>query len=82
MADTKLWTVSSDRGPVHLKLDFSVESGFPSGLCSQSVCLVRPGDTLKGSCRISTELAIEDSWVEVSLQGKIYVDVSKTINFR
>jgi len=43
---------------------------------------VRPGDTLKGSCRISTELAIEDSWVEVSLQGKIYVDVSKTINFR
>ncbi|KAG9252701.1 uncharacterized protein F5Z01DRAFT_675812 [Emericellopsis atlantica] len=67
--DKHRWTTSSDQGPVHLDLAFTVESGFRSGLYSSSVCLVRPGDTLKGSYRIKTGLAMGGSWVEVSLQG-------------
>ncbi|ROT37340.1 hypothetical protein SODALDRAFT_379810 [Sodiomyces alkalinus F11] len=73
MEGTPSWTARQDRGPINLEVKFNIESDSPFHGGPQRACFVRPGDRIRGTCRISTVLALHDSWAEVSLQGKIHL---------
>ncbi|KAG9258751.1 uncharacterized protein F5Z01DRAFT_679218 [Emericellopsis atlantica] len=73
--DTRSWTTSSSHGPIHSSLTFTVDSGTLYSFDTTSECRLRPGDTLHGTYRITTELAMGGRWVEfLHLRHRLQLD--------